>query len=69
MQLDPDQREWLYREEQERLRLQRRMRSARQNRANWALALAGAAVVVLLVAIIVSSDTFEEMLRWLSTLA
>ena len=69
MQLDPDQREWLYREEQERLRLQRRMRSARQNRANWALALAGAAVLVLLVAIIVSSDTFEEMLRWLSTLA
>jgi hypothetical protein len=69
MQLDPDQREWLYREEQERLRLQRRMKSARENRANWAMALAGAAVLVLLVAIIVSSDTFAEMLRWLSTLA
>ena len=69
MQLDPDQREWLYKEEQERLRLQRRMRSARQNRANWAMVLAGAAVLVLLVAVIASSDTFAEMLRWLSTVA
>ena len=68
MQLGPDQREWLYREEKERLRLQRKMMSARRNRANWTMALLGAAVFVLLVGIIVSSETFAEMLRWLSTL-
>jgi hypothetical protein len=65
MQLDPDQREWLYQEEQERLKFQRRMASARRTRSNWAAVLAGSAMVVVLVLLIVSSDTFAEMIRWL----
>jgi hypothetical protein len=65
MQLDPDQREWLYQEEQERLKFQRRMASARRTRTNWGAVLAGGAIIVVLVLLIVSSGTFAEMMSWL----
>ena len=61
MQLDPDQREWLYQEQQERLRWKNKLQRHSHKRLKWV----PAAVAVLLIALligVVSSETFGELI-------
>jgi hypothetical protein len=62
MQFDPDQREWLYKEEQERLHWKRRLEQRPQSYSKWVPATAAGVVLLLLVAFIVSSDAFAELM-------
>ena len=65
MQLDPDQREWLYREEQERLKMQRRMvRASEHPRINshWVGIIIAVAAVTGVLAYFVSIDDIRDLL-------
>jgi hypothetical protein len=62
MQLDPDQREWLYQEEQERLRWQRKLRRQPRRHSKWIPAMIAALLLVAVTIAVVSSDTFGELI-------
>jgi hypothetical protein len=62
MQLDPDQREWLYNEEQERLLWKRKLRRQPQKHAKWIAGAAAAVVALGIVTAIVTSDSFAELI-------
>ena len=62
MQVDPDQREWLYLEEQERLRWKRKLEHPSHTRPQWILTAAAGVILIVIIAIVASSDTFGEIL-------
>ena len=62
MQLDPDQREWLYQEEQERLRWKRKLQRQPATYTKWAPAAIAAVLLIVVLIAVVSSDTFGELI-------
>jgi hypothetical protein len=68
MQVDPDQREWLQREEQERLRWKRKLEKQPRTRPQWILIAAAGVILAVVVAVVVSSDMFKDLLSRLGPL-
>ena len=62
MQVDPDQREWLQREEKERLHWKRKLERQPRTRPHWILAAAAGIILVVVVVVVVSSDMFSDLL-------
>jgi hypothetical protein len=62
MQFDPDQREWLYQEQQERLRWSRRLRRSPQRGAKWRPVVIAVMTGLGVLAAILSSDSFADLL-------
>jgi hypothetical protein len=62
MQLDPDQREWLYQEEQERLRWKRKLQRQPGKYQRWLPAAIACVMLLLIVTAIVTSDSFAELI-------
>ena len=63
MQVDPDQREWLQKEEQERQRWKRKLERQPRTRPHWVLAATAGVILVVVVVVVVSSDMFNDLLR------
>ena len=62
MPVDPDQREWLYNEEQERLRWKRKLEHPPRTRPQWILGALAAVILLAVLGVLVSSDMFEDVL-------
>ena len=62
MKVDPDQREWLVKEEQERVRWKRKLEKPPRTRPQWVLAAVAAVILIIVVAVLVSSDMLDEIL-------
>jgi hypothetical protein len=62
MQLDPDQREWLYKEQQERLRWKRKLEHPPRTSPQWILAAIAGVILVVVIAVVASSDMLGEIL-------